>query len=318
MKKNLLGNTGLSVSQIGMGVLTVGRSQLDLSINEGAELIRYAAERGINFFDTAEYYETYPYIAAANLKDVIISSKSLARNKNGMANAIEDCRKALDRDCIDIFLLHEIRTMGDFENRTGAWQALVDAKAKGYVKAIGLSTHHIDGAEIAITLTDLDVLFPIINYTSLGIRRGDGPGTKEGMAKTIEQAAQIGKGIFIMKALGGGNLAGEYIQALDYATSLPGVQSTMLGMGSIRDIDDAVDYAEGKLDSNYSPDVSNKKMYIEQGNCEGCGACISKCTSKAIDFNRLGSAEINNDLCVSCGYCAYACPVRAIILLDIV
>ena len=317
MKKNALGQTGITVSQIGMGVLTVGRTQLDLSINEGAQLIHYAVDRGINFLDTAEYYETYQYIASADVKDAIISSKSLARDKIGMTTAIEECRRTLGRDQIDIFLLHEIRTQDDFYSRSGAWQALIDAKEKGLIKAIGLSTHHIDGVKIATTLPDLDVLFPLINHKSLGIRKGNDAGSKEEMAQNIELASLAGKGIFTMKALGGGNLAGEYISAMNYSIGLPGVSSVMIGMGSKRDIDNAIDYAEGILSEDYHPDITKKKMYVEQGNCEGCGACIARCTSKAIDYNSAGSAEINTDLCVKCGYCAYACPVRAIILLDI-
>jgi aryl-alcohol dehydrogenase-like predicted oxidoreductase len=318
MKKNQLGNTGLWVTPVGMGVLTVGRTQLDLPLADGAHLIRYALAHGINFFDTAEYYETYPYIAAAinaAFQEAVISSKSLARDAAGMSRAIENCRRALGRDQIDIFLLHEIRTREDFQNRSGAWQALVDAKAKGRVRAIGLSTHHIDGAEIAAALEGLDVLFALINYKSLGIRKGENPGGKEEMAAQIRRTAAQGKGVFTMKALGGGNLSGDYTRALDYVTALPGVSSIMLGMGTERDIDDAVDYAEGRLPQAYRPDVSKKQMFIDQGDCEGCGACIARCTSKAIAFNPRGFAEIDTAKCVKCGYCAYACPVRAIIML---
>ena len=56
------------VTPIGFGVLTVGNTQLNLPVEEGAEVLRYALERGINFLDTAQYYETYPYIREA-LKD---------------------------------------------------------------------------------------------------------------------------------------------------------------------------------------------------------------------------------------------------------
>ena len=73
MKYNKLGSTDLHVSPVSFGVMTVGKSQLDLPIEEGAELIQYALKKGINFFDTAQYYETYPYIREA-LKN---SAKSL-------------------------------------------------------------------------------------------------------------------------------------------------------------------------------------------------------------------------------------------------
>ena len=64
--------------------------------------------------DTAQYYHTYPYIREA-LKnaaggDPVISSKSLAHDYDGMAAAIEEARRSIDRDVIEIFLLHEVRS----------------------------------------------------------------------------------------------------------------------------------------------------------------------------------------------------------------
>ena len=49
MKKNRLGNTDLYVSPVSFGVLTVGNTQLDLPVEEGAELIKYAISKGVNF-----------------------------------------------------------------------------------------------------------------------------------------------------------------------------------------------------------------------------------------------------------------------------
>ena len=42
MKYNRLGNTGITVSEIGFGVLTMGGSQLNLTVEEGASLLKYA------------------------------------------------------------------------------------------------------------------------------------------------------------------------------------------------------------------------------------------------------------------------------------
>ena len=56
MKKRKLGTTDLYVTPVAFGVLTMGGSQMDLPLQEGAELIRYAIDKGINFFDTARAY----------------------------------------------------------------------------------------------------------------------------------------------------------------------------------------------------------------------------------------------------------------------
>ena len=51
MKKKVLGNTGIEVSIAGFGVLPMGPSQLALTVEEGAEIIRYALKNGINFYN---------------------------------------------------------------------------------------------------------------------------------------------------------------------------------------------------------------------------------------------------------------------------
>lgn len=317
MKYKELGKTGINVSQIGFGVLTVGGTQLNLSIEEGAEVLKYAFEKGINFLDTAQYYRTYPYIKKA-LEDSkfepVIASKCLDYTYRNMAFAIEEARKELDRDVIDIFLMHEIRNDPDFELRSGAWECLNDYKAKGIVKAIGISTHHTDAAHKMADIPECDILFPLINFQSLGIRCGEGFGTREDMAEAIKLCSEKGKGVFAMKVFGGGNLTGTYQQALNYVKNLPGIDSMMIGFGKKYEIDQICDYIDGVMEPEFQPDVSKKKIRIDPGDCEGCGACIDRCPNHAIFRNSNGIAEVNHDICLTCGYCAPKCPVRAIIM----
>ncbi len=317
MKKNLLGNTGITVTEVGFGVLTVGKTQLNLSVEEGASVLRYALERGINFLDTAEYYETYPYIKKAlegiNFEPVIVS-KSLGISFNSMSKAIEDARIALNRDYIDIFLLHEVRNDPDWNYRAGAWECLQEAKSKGLVKAIGVSTHHVDIAAKASEIKEIDVLFPLINFRGLGIRKGMGFGTKEEMEAEIKKAAAAGKGIFVMKVFGGGNLTGHYLEAIQYVRELEGIASMMIGFGHHHEIDRILEVMDGTIDPEYKPDLTLKRIRIDQGDCEGCGACIKRCPNHAISKNKFGIAEVDHGLCLTCGYCAPICPVRAIIM----
>jgi aryl-alcohol dehydrogenase-like predicted oxidoreductase/Pyruvate/2-oxoacid:ferredoxin oxidoreductase delta subunit len=317
MKINKLGNSGLQVTEVGFGVLTVGRTQMNLPVEEGAAVLRYALERGINFLDTAEYYETYPYIKKAlkgsNFEPVIVS-KSLGLSYCEMKHAIEEARTELDRDVIEVFLLHEVRNDPDFQNRSGAWECLQDAKAKGLIKAAGISTHHVDVAAKASEIKEVDVLFPLINFRSLGIRNGSGPGTKEEMAAEIKKAADDGKGVFTMKVFGGGNLTGHYLEAIDYIRGLDGVSSMMIGFGHRHEIDRIIEVMNGTIDPGYAPDISKKRIHIDQGDCEGCGACLKRCPNHAIFRNPDGLAEVDHSICLTCGYCAPVCPVRAIIM----
>ncbi len=318
MKKKKLGNTGIEVSEFGFGVMTIGSSQLDLPLEEGAELIRYGLEKGINFLDTAQYYETYPYIRKA-LEGTdfhpVICSKCLDASYSQMREAISEALRELALEQIDIFLLHEVRSDPDWETRAGAWRCLRDAKKEGLVKAIGVSTHHVDVARRIAETPEADVLFPLINFQSLGIRKEDGPGTKEEMAEAIRTCSEAGKGVFAMKAFGGGNLTGSYTEALDYVRSLPGIDSVMIGFGKKEELDRIAEYADGTLPADYRPDLSEKRIRIDQGDCEGCGACRERCPNHAIFWNENGLAEVDPSICLTCGYCAPVCPVRAIILL---
>lgn len=317
MKKRYLGNTGLKVSIAGFGVLPMGPSQLALPIDEGAKILRYALECGINFIDTAQYYRTYPYIRKAledtSFPDLVICSKSLCEDYDGMMDAILEARNELNREVIDIFLMHEVRP-GQLEKRQGAWNALIDAKKSGLVKAIGLSTHHVDITLEAASIADLDVVFPLINYAGLGIRKGDAFASKEEMLASIEACHRAGKGIFSMKAFGGGGLTDHYQEALDYVFSKSSIDSVMIGFGKISEVDDLINYLDGSMPPSYNPDVSKKKVYINQEDCEGCGACKEVCPAGAIFYNAIGLSEVNHDKCLTCGYCSPVCPVRAIIM----
>ena len=318
MKQTILGNTGIKVSRAGFGVLPMGPSQLALPVEEGAAVLRYALERGFNFVDTAQYYRAYPYISKAledkDSRDVVICSKCLEPDYESMMEAIEEARTELGRDRIDIFLMHEVRS-GQLEEREGAWQALKDAKAKGLVRAIGLSTHHVDITMAAAKMEDLDVVFPLINYAGLGIRRGDSFATREEMMEAIRACSTEGKGVFAMKAFGGGSLTAHYQEALNYVFSQPEIASVMIGFGKIAEVDDLLTYLDGTMDPEYQPDISKKRVHINHEDCEGCGSCKAACPAGAIYYNKEnGLAEVDHDKCLTCGYCSPVCPVRAVIM----
>ncbi len=317
MKKVILGKTDIEVSIAGFGVLPMGPSQLALPVEEGAAVIKYALRNGINFIDTAQYYRTYPYISKAlegeEFSDIVICSKSLSCDYDGMMEAILEAREELNREIIDIFLMHEVRS-GQLEERAGAWEALKDAKAKGLVRAIGLSTHHVDITAAAASIAELDVVFPLINYAGLGIRKGDAFATREEMMDAITVCHNAGKGVFSMKAFGGGGLTGNYQEALNYVFSKSEIDSVMIGFGKTAEVDDLLSYLDGSMDAAYNPDVSKKKVYINQEDCEGCGSCKAACPAGAIFWNDNGLAEVDHQKCLTCGYCSPVCPVRAVIM----
>ncbi len=309
-----LGKTGYMVSPIAFGALTIGPVHKNLSLAEGAEVIRYALEAGINLIDTAQCYETYLYIRQALQgwnREVYITSKSYAWNRPLMAEAFESARRALDRDKIDIFLLHEQESGLTIKGHYEALEYLLTEKAKGNLGAVGISTHAVAAVKAGADIEEIDVIHPIINRYGHGIIDG----TRDEMLAAISYAAAKGKGLYGMKALAGGKLSDEARQCFAWAFGVPGLSSFAVGMKNQAEVDINVAWAKGE-----EPDIDIlnsyrvEKRHIEVGEkCIGCGSCLKRCGQRAISLlPQKGKAYIEEKRCVLCGYCRDNCEAGAI------
>ena len=54
------------------------------------------------------------------------------------------------------------------------------------------------------------------------------------------------------------------------------------------------------------------KAVYDTYKCVGCGKCVFICPYDAIEWNPIGTPEINVEACVGCGACAIVCPHQAI------
>lgn len=303
-----LGKTGFEVSRICFGTLTIGPMQKNYSVAQGVEILKKAAEKGINFFDSAEIYETYPYLNKL-LKEiktpVIIASKSYAYTFKGMMASIEKARREIGRDYIDIFLMHEQESPLTIKGHYPAWEALLTARGMGIVKAIGVSTHHVQGVSAAKELAGIDVIHPIINYRGLGIVDG----TAEDMLQEIKNAKAQGIGIYAMKALGGGNLSGNYLEALQYVFAIKELDSVALGMQNPLEIN-ANCMVLNRIQIPEKLHVKllkhDKRLHIEPW-CKGCAKCAERCSQGALALNVLGELKVKHEKCILCGYCSAVC-----------
>ena len=312
MDQTMLGKTRIYVSRLCFGTLTLGPLQAALDLNTGAALLAHAIDRGVNFFDTAQLYQTYPYIREALRRsgqpDAVICTKTYAYNRPLAEKALEEARHALDRDYIDLFLLHEQESEHTLRGHQEALDYLLAQKAGGVIRAVGLSTHHVAGVRGAIK-AGLDVVHPLLNLEGLGIVDG----TRVEMEAAVEYACQSGLGVFGMKALGGGNLFRKAEACLKYACSLPYLHSIAIGMQSIEEVDANIAFFEGK---GFSPGakqalaLKKRELHIDDW-CEGCGACADRCGQSALVL-RGGRAVCAHEKCLLCGYCCTACPAWAI------
>jgi aryl-alcohol dehydrogenase-like predicted oxidoreductase len=159
MKRRTLGNSGLTVSEIGLGCMT-------MSANAGppgdpvemTALIRAAVDRGVTFFDTAESYGpfTNEELVGKALEPVrskvVIATKfgwdldpkattpQPSRTLNSRPAHIKEVAEAslrrLRTDVIDLFYQHRVDPNVPIEDVAGAVKGLI---AEGKVRHFGLS-----------------------------------------------------------------------------------------------------------------------------------------------------------------------------------
>lgn len=300
------------VSPMCFGALTVGPLQGNLPVREGAALIRYALEQGINFIDTAKLYGTYPYIKKALIgwdRPVAIASKSYDYTWEGMKNSLEEARKELDRDYVDIFMLHEQESELTLQGHRPALEYLQEAKAQGLIKAVGVSTHTVEVVRASLGHPEIEVIHPIVNMSGIGLQDG----TREEMEEVLHLAWAAGKGLYGMKPLGGGNLIPQGKEALEYAFNNPYLHSVAVGCRMKEEVDYNLAILAGK---ELPPGLAGKlkavqrRLHIEEW-CQGCGACVEKCPFGLLQIAD-GQAVLKAGTCVLCGYCGASCPNFAI------
>jgi len=300
-----LGRTGLCVSELCFGSLALGPAQHDLSLSRSKNLLMYAWDKGVNFFDTAELYGTYLHLrCVANLPGAVIASRSYASTEAEMRRSFDLCRQELGRDTLDIFGLHEQESGLTLKGHSGALKFLESQKAAGTLKAISVSTHSVECVRAAAMRDDVDIIFALLNVAGLGIRGG----TREDMEEALRFAVEAGKGVYLMKVLGGGHLHRDAARALAYAAAFPWKHSVCVGLCDEYEVECASRVMSGE-EPPQAPSArsdTGRRLLVEDW-CEACGRCVEKCSFGALSI-RDGRADVDPGKCMLCGYCARVCP----------
>lgn len=308
MEKRKLGQTGLLVSRLCFGSLTLSPLQANLSYPESARLIEKAIDLGINFIDTADYYQNYSQIAEGikhHKHDVIVCSKTYAYRACDARRDVEKALKMLKRDYIDLFCLHEQESALTLKGHAEALQELNRMKEEGKIRAIGISTHHIAAVQAAINHPLIEVVHAITNYSGLGIVDG----SMDDMRQAITKLHHAKKGVYGMKPLGGGHLHHHVTKALDYVLDIPELASIALGMQDLNELEANVSYFNNQTipeHLNHLLERKPRKLHIAAW-CTGCGRCVKRCDNQALSLVNK-HAVVDSDLCVLCGYCGGVCP----------
>ena len=237
----------MKVSKLGFGTFDFGVPTLNISPEEGGQILVESYNLGVNFWDTSDDYGSHPHVASAlkhvPRKEVIISTKTSARSGKEAKKSLEDSLKELDTDYVDIFLLHYVK-YDWIDDCHQVLKELTDIKTTGIVKAIGLSTHSVAVAREAAQFEELDVIMTIcckadqrlINKFRDRIPLEDGS-IKE-MFHAIKLAHNNGKGVVAMKVLGNSAppLVRNYHSSIKSIAKLDFVDTMVIGMKTLNEV----------------------------------------------------------------------------------
>ena len=123
----------------------------------------------------------------------------------------------------------------------------------------------------------------------------------------MTEAAAAGKGIYLMKALGGGNLLPQAREALDYAFSRPFAAAVAVGMKARWEVDINVLAAQGQPIPDQLKLMGSEKWLRIVPSVRDVGNVLNNAHRRPI-LGDDGKAHVREEECLLCGYCAAACP----------
>lgn len=310
-----LGSTGIQVVQNGFGALPIQRDSKEVAV----KIVRRAYEGGMRFFDTARAYSDSEEKVGEALHDVrdnlYIATKTMAQTPEEFWKQLETSLQLLKTDYIDIYQFHcanQVYAPGD---GTGMYECMLEAKAQGKIRHIGITAHKIRIAFDAVESGLYETLQYPFSY--LAAER-----EKELVAKCKEKNV----GFIAMKGLAGG-LINKSEAAMAFMTQYDNVLP-IWGIQRETELEEWLSYMEN------TPSMTGEiKKYIEREQkelsgefCRGCGYCmpcpkgimINQCARMSLMLRRAPSAsglsenmqaEMKKiETCINCRKCVSKCP----------
>ena len=154
MRYRKLGQTGLEVSEIGLGgAVFAGTSHGPFDEVEAIAAIRTVLENGVNYIDTSRHYGPSEEIIGKALTDYtgdcVVCTKISPRQRPTAAEAVagvEESLAALRRSHVDVLLAHDIQHLGEGVNAIeklfehgGMVEGFRQLQREGRVRFIGVS-----------------------------------------------------------------------------------------------------------------------------------------------------------------------------------
>jgi predicted aldo/keto reductase-like oxidoreductase len=270
-----LGRTGLRVSTVGMGCM----------ITSDPSVIARALDSGINYFDSARGYQhgnNERMVGAAlgtRRKQVILSTKTEARDKEGAMRQLDTSLRELDTDYIDVWFLHGKDSPDRVDD--GLIEAQQRARQQGKIRFAGISTH--DSPVMAPWMAQkgvFDVLLTVFNFSM-------GPD----IIQAIDAAAKSGMGVVAMKVMAGGfreqrpgsplynrlSRPGTPLAALKWVLNHPSVATTIPSITDADQLEANLRAMQEPFSGSDAGLLAARLEHIAPVYCRMCGQCRDSC-----------------------------------------
>ena len=314
MKQITLGRTGIKVPQNAFGALPIQR----VSRQTAVDLLRMAYDGGMRFFDTARAYtDSEEKVGAAfdgMREKVYLATKTQAKTPADFWRDLEASLRALRTDSIDLYQFHCVKQCYRPGDGTGMYEAMLEAKAQGKLRHIGITAHQIGVAEEIVASGLYETLqFP---FSYLASDRD---------LALVRACEQAGMGFIAMKGLSGGLLtnAEACMAIMQQFNVLP-----IWGIQRESELRQWLSFftREPVLTPALQAVIEADRASLSGDFCRGCGYCapctvgivINQCARMSQMVRRAPSEAWLNahwqaemakiDDCVDCGLCMTRCP----------
>lgn len=266
-----LGRTGHDATLFalgGEGVLRTNRRT-----KKAVAVIHRAIDQGVNYCDTAPAYaSSMDYYGAAlgeRRREIFLASKTSDRTRDGSLRLLDESLRRLHTDHLDLWQLHDLRTMAELDRifgKGGAIEALVQARAEGRVRFLGITGHHDPQVLMeAFRRFDFDTVLVALNAADVH---------RLSFARTVlPEAARRGMGVIGMKVVAQGALLGRgkltMDEAMGYVLSLGGVSMVIIGCKTPAEVDEnariALDFTRFDQERMHHLEERTRRYALEIG-----------------------------------------------------